>query len=92
MLRITVHDEPGRLAFQLEGKLAGSWVQELQNCVQSKCAARPNAQIRFDLQEVTYVDAAGKALLAAVHAQGVTLIASGCLMRAIVTELTRGSS
>jgi hypothetical protein len=34
MLRITVHDNPGALTFQLEGKLAGPWVREVEECRQ----------------------------------------------------------
>jgi hypothetical protein len=37
---------------------------------------------------VTLIDAGGKAFLAAAHADGAELIACGCLMRAIVAELT----
>jgi hypothetical protein len=32
MLRITVHDKPEALTFQLEGRLAGPWVRVLQEC------------------------------------------------------------
>ena len=35
MLRITVHDKPPVLTFQLEGELAGPWVRELDECWQS---------------------------------------------------------
>ena len=35
MLRITIHDDPDSVTFLLEGKLAGSWVQELEDCWQS---------------------------------------------------------
>lgn len=88
MLRITVHDDPGCLTFQLEGSLAGSWVRELHDCWQSNLAARPQPAVRFDLSEVTYIDAAGKAFLAARHAQGAQLVAADCLTRAIVAEIS----
>lgn len=88
MLRITVHDDPGTVTFRLEGRLAGSWVRELQDCWESALAARPNSAVRVDLTEVTFIDAAGKAFLAAKHAQGAELMAVGCLMRAIVAEIT----
>ena len=88
MLRITVHDEPESLTFLLEGKLAGTWVQELQECWQRTIANRTGAAVRFDLTEVSYIDAAGKLLLSQAHKQGVELFASGCLMRAIVAELS----
>jgi len=34
MLRITIHDRPESVTFQLEGGLAGSWVGEVENCRQ----------------------------------------------------------
>ena len=40
MLRITVHDTPETLTFQLEGKLAGPWVRELEDCWQRTMASR----------------------------------------------------
>jgi hypothetical protein len=32
MLRITVHNKPPVLTFQLEGELARPWVRELEEC------------------------------------------------------------
>jgi hypothetical protein len=91
MLRITIHNEPGALTFQLEGKLAGPWVLELEKCWQSTLAGRREAVLRFDLTGVTSIDAAGKEFLAAVHAQGAEFLACGCLMRAVVAEITETS-
>ena len=89
MLRITIHSDSAALTFQLEGKLAGPWVRELEGCWQSAVADRPDSVLRFDLTGVTFVDSAGKAFLAARHAQRAELIASGCLMRAVVAEITK---
>ena len=88
MLRITVLDKSELLTFRLEGKLKGPWVGELAACWESTLAARRQLALRFDLTAVTYVDAAGKAFLAARHAEGAELIASCCLMRAVVAEIT----
>ncbi len=88
MLRITTHNDPESLTFQLEGKLAGPWVRELEDSWQHGLAGSRKPLIRFDLTGVTYVDAAGKEFLAAKHAQGAELIAAGCLMRAVVAEIT----
>src|SRR5262249_36632105 len=88
MLRITVHDDPGSLTFQLEGRLAGPWVREAEDCWRRTLAGQRRPVLRFDLTGVTVIDAAGKAFLAAAHAQGVELVASGCLIRAIVAEIT----
>jgi hypothetical protein len=90
MLRITTHRNPKFLTFQLEGKLAGPWVRELEGCWLSTQPDRPGSAIRFDLTGLTFIDAKGKAFLAARHAQGAELIASGCLMRGIVAEIMEG--
>jgi hypothetical protein len=88
MLRITNHNDAKSLTFQLEGKLAGAWVRELEDCWQHASAGTPTTSIRFDLTGVTYVDGAGKKFLAARYAQGAVLIAAGCLMRHVVAEIT----
>lgn len=87
MLRITVFDDPGAVTFWLEGRLVGGWVQELHDCWEATLARCPRPAVRVDLTEVTYVDAAGKAFLAAKHSQGAELVAAGCLMRAIAAEI-----
>jgi hypothetical protein len=87
MLRITIHDDPESLTFQLEGKLAGPWVRELEACWQGTAARPPRQVLRFDLTGVTSVDAAGKTFLAARHAEGAEFLACGCLMRAVVAEI-----
>src|SRR5262245_20787353 len=87
MLRITVHEDPGSLTYQLEGRLAGPWVGEAEACWGRTLAGRPKPVPCLDLTGVTMIDAAGKAFLAAAHDQGAELVASGCLMRAIVAEI-----
>jgi hypothetical protein len=90
MLRITVHDNRGSLTFQFEGSLAGPWVGEAETCWQRTLTGQSKAlHHRFDLTGVTLIDAGGKGFLAAAHAKGAELIASGCVMRAIVAELTK---
>jgi hypothetical protein len=89
MLRVTIHDAPGSLTFQLEGRLVGPWVQEAQGCWQRILPSQRITGIRFDLTAVTMIDDAGKAFLAAAHADGAQLVASGCLMRAIVAAITK---
>jgi anti-anti-sigma regulatory factor len=88
MLRITVHDDPASVTFRLEGRLAGSWVQEIQDCWQITFAAIPKPSVRFDLTEVTFIDSAGKEFLAARYREGHELVAAGCLMKSVVAEIT----
>src|SRR6516162_9336775 len=87
MLRISTSDDLGALTFKLEGRLAGCWVHELRGCWQEALAARPDSPIRFDLTQVSSIDADGKALLSAAAARGAKLIAAGCFMKAIVAEI-----
>jgi anti-anti-sigma regulatory factor len=89
MLRITIHDNPGALTFQLEGRLVGPWVRVLQECWQSALASQRQPTLRMDLTGVTFIDAAGRACLAALHRRGAEFIAADCLTRAVVAEITQ---
>jgi anti-anti-sigma regulatory factor len=87
MLRITVHDNPQVLTFQLEGRLAGPCLRELEECWQSTLARQRKPILRIDLTGVTFIDAAGEACLAAMYHQGAELVAADCLTKAIVAEI-----
>src|SRR6266480_3694888 len=89
MLRITVHDNPESLTFQLEGRLASAWVREVEECRQRTLAGRRWPVVRFDLTGVTFIDDAGKAYLAGVHRQGAEFVATDCLTKAVVAEITK---
>jgi hypothetical protein len=89
MLRITVYDNPESLTFQLEGRLAGPWVQEAEECRQRMLAGRRRPSIRFDLAGVTFIDAAGKAYLSVMHRLGAEFVAADCLTKAVVAEITK---
>ena len=92
MLRITVHDSPQSLIIRLEGRLAGPWVRELETCWQSTQARRSNRTLRVDLTWLMFIDAAGRAVLAAMHHEGAELVAGDCMTKAIVAEITRPGS
>jgi hypothetical protein len=89
MLRITVHDNLESLTFQLEGRLAGPWVLEVEECRQRMLACRHGIAVRFDLVDVTFIDAPGKAYLAKMHCQGAKFVAADCLTKAIVAEIIK---
>jgi hypothetical protein len=89
MLRITVHDNPRTLTFQLEGRLAGPCLRELEACWQSTLAGPGKPTLRVDLTGVTSVDAQGKACLAALYRQGAEFIAADCLTKAVVAEIAQ---
>jgi len=87
MLRITVHDNLESLTFQLEGRLAGAWVREVEECRQRTLAGCPRMAVCFDLAGVTFIDAAGKAYLAAMHRLGAEFVAADCLTKAVVAVI-----
>jgi hypothetical protein len=87
MLRITTQTGSDSLTFQLEGKLAGPWVRELEECWQGTRVGGGVQSVRFDLRGLTFIDAAGKAFLAARYAEGAEFVAAGCLMKSIVAEI-----
>src|SRR5207253_8796266 len=91
MLRITTSIRPDGTTVALEGRLAGPWVDELRACWRSLAATGGARAIRIDLDAVTFIDTAGKALLWAMHEQGAVLVASGCMTRATIEEIEKKS-
>jgi len=89
MLKITRHTDNHSTTLQLEGRLAGPWVEELERCWASTVGEQDKRELRIDLSAVTYVDASGKDLLKKLSRKGVGLAASGCLTSCIVEEITR---
>jgi hypothetical protein len=89
MLRITIHEEPWSVTFQLEGRLAGRWVQELEECWQRTAQPQDKPSVRVDLAGVTFVDPEGEACLVEMHRQGAELLAADCLTKAVVDEITQ---
>ena len=89
MLRITVIDGPQMITFRLEGRLVESWVRELEMCWLSTLARRGKPNLCVDLTGVTFIDAAGEAILTAMHRQGAAFIAADCVTKAFVAEINR---
>lgn len=90
MLRITTHTEPEVITLELEGRLAGPWVEELKCCWES-LAPRQQSRLLVDLTGVTFIDEEGKALLARLWRRGAELRAAGCLTKCIIEEITRSA-
>ena len=84
MLRITAKIEASETTFELEGKLAGAWVGELERCWRE---LGPGQALKVSLEAVTFIDSDGKKLLARLHQSGAELNASGCMNKCIVQEI-----
>ena len=86
MLRITIHDSSTGTTFQLEGKLAGAWVGELEQCWITASSALQGRRMAVDLTQVSFIDADGRNLLERMAAAGADLVAAGPLTKSICEE------
>ncbi len=84
MLRITTEKKRAKTVLSVEGRLAGPSVATLEQCWRERATGE---KFSVDLCGVSFIDAAGKALLKEIHQQGGKLIAEGCLNQAIVEEI-----
>ena len=81
------HDADGDI-LRVCGRLAGDSVSELERCWQT-AGARPGLAV--DLRGVTFIDASGENLLAVMHRDGATFLASGVLIREVIYRITGAS-
>jgi len=88
MLKITIHNAKGTLRLQLEGRLAGVWVRELEHCWRMAKGNHPKRACSVDLTSVTFVDHAGRYLLQLMHLDGVRLVASSLMLQDILDHST----
>src|SRR6202022_4739803 len=78
---------PDKIGLTVEGKLAGPWVSALEHSWKELRNSASGETLSINLCGVSFIDAAGKALLAQIHQQGGKLVAEGCLNQAIVREI-----
>jgi hypothetical protein len=91
MLKITLHNATGQPCLELEGRLAGAWVCELEHCWRTAKASHLNRTLAVDLTGVIFIDHAGRYLLQWMHHDGVRLVGSGVLLQGLLDPL-RGST
>lgn len=87
MLKITTQQETESITLVVEGRLAGPWVQELQDCWRSIAEERKRGAV-VNFTGVTFVDHSGQALLCRLWQEGAELKAAGCLNNCLVTQIT----
>ena len=74
MLKITIHNEPDLATFELEGKLAGTWVDELKHCYHMLSTFPHEKSVVVNLSGVDSVDSSGRNLLAQMARDGAELV------------------
>jgi hypothetical protein len=76
-----------RFGLQIEGALAGCWVEELEFTWRMARAALRGRSLWADLTGTTRVDTAGQYLLKLMHKDGAQFLASGPAMQALISEI-----
>ncbi len=104
MLRISVMNGVHTTRFKVEGKLAHEWVYEAEKAWAALSALHEGAmngvdvhanhtgkvkRVVVDLLDVSFVDDAGRKLLAEMHNAGARLLGSGPMMSALIEEIQR---
>ena len=91
MLKITLHDSAGEFRLNLEGRLAGAWVRELELCWRTASSTTGGRRTVVDLADVDFVDPAGEALLAQMHGAGVQLLGDTPLICAMLEQVCQSN-
>src|SRR5437870_8553860 len=92
VLKITMEQGATTTMFEVEGKLAGPWVAELEQCWRAAMNTTGGRSVKVHLRAVSFTDAAGKSLLAEMHRHGADLVAEGCRTKAIVAPIVAAKS
>jgi hypothetical protein len=92
MLKITLHDGPEALTFQVEGKLVGAWAKELEQSWKTASSIRNRKALIVDLTETSYIDDEGKRVLGKLFRDGAFFRTAGTMTCAIVEEITGKAS
>ena len=87
MLKITTNGVGSTEIWELEGKLSGEWVKELERCWKGR-PSNAGVSLVVHLKAVSYIDAAGKRLLAEMYGRGVAIKGAGCMTKGVVEEIT----
>jgi len=91
MFKISIVRAESSETWELEGKLSGDWVKELERCWRER-ASPDGISLQIHLKAVSYIDAAGKQLLTEMYERGVEIRGYGCMTKAVIEEITRQAS
>jgi ABC-type transporter Mla MlaB component len=91
MLRISAHDDGESTNFTIEGKLTADTASELEGVWKAALEQKHSRPIVVKLAAVSFIDSESRELLTRMHRQGVRLIPTGCLMKAIVEQIETAS-
>jgi hypothetical protein len=84
MIRIEIYESGNEMTFRVEGRLAGAFVRELEQCWKASETRRRNNRVAIDLRSVTGVDDAGRYLVWSLIRDGATFVGPPLLMHDIL--------
>ncbi len=87
MMKIQVNEFGDQLILEVEGRLAGVFVPELEQCWRAALASLRERTILVDLKHVTCVDRAGRSLLQSMHCGGVVFLRAGIAIQDILEQI-----
>jgi anti-anti-sigma regulatory factor len=87
MMKIEIQESGESVILMVEGRLAGAFAAELENCWNVARAAHPRSTISVDLKNVTCVDRAGRYLLQMMHRHGVPFLRAGLAVQDILEQI-----
>jgi anti-anti-sigma regulatory factor len=87
MMKTQMKELDGQLVLQVEGRLAGAFVRELEDCWRAARAKQPDRKISVDLKSVTCIDQAGRRLLQSMHGNGVDFLGAGLATQDILEQV-----
>jgi len=91
MLKITVHDEPASRRLQVEGKLTGVSIAELEKTWRSERQGADAKPVEIDLTGMTSIDEGGKCLLYLLYKDGACLVAAGAKTKELIFQIANGA-
>jgi hypothetical protein len=93
MLRISITQTAEKVAINLEGRVAGPWVDELQRAWAEVAASVGKRTVAIDLRNTTYADPKGIEVLQGIYAKAAAeLITGSPWTKYLAEEVTRGSA
>jgi hypothetical protein len=84
MFKVQTREAGDEVILEAEGRLAGAFVAELENCWRS---ARIGRKVSVDLKNVTCIDRDGRSLLRSMHAEGVRFLRPGLAVQDILEQV-----
>lgn len=87
MIKIHIEEMDGRLIIYVEGRLAGAFVPELENCWNMARSGDSGRRISVDLSGITCVDRSGRYLLQLMHSCGVEFLRPGIALQDILQQV-----